>query len=72
MMQKDCDLALTLGRELGVPLFATAVTREMLSAARGQGLGEHDFAVMYYALANAAGLREPVRTAPAGDAAGAQ
>lgn len=58
MMQKDCDLALTLGRELGVPLFATAVSREMLSAARGQGLGERDFAVLYYALANAAGLRE--------------
>jgi hypothetical protein len=30
----------------------------MLSAARGQGLGERDFAVVYYALANAAGLRE--------------
>ncbi len=58
MMQKDCNLALALGRELGVPLFSTAVSREMLSAARGQGLGEYDFAVMYYALANAAGLRE--------------
>jgi 3-hydroxyisobutyrate dehydrogenase-like beta-hydroxyacid dehydrogenase len=63
MMQKDCDLALTLGRELGVPLFATAVSREMLSAARGQGLGDRDFAIMYYALANAAGLREAVREA---------
>jgi 3-hydroxyisobutyrate dehydrogenase-like beta-hydroxyacid dehydrogenase len=63
MMQKDCDLALTLGRELGVPLFATAVSREMLSAARGQGLGERDFAIMYYALANAAGLREEPRIA---------
>ncbi len=68
MMQKDCDLALTLGRELGVPLFATAVSREMLSAARGQGLGERDFAIIYYALANAAGLRETPRIAdsPAG------
>jgi 3-hydroxyisobutyrate dehydrogenase-like beta-hydroxyacid dehydrogenase len=68
MMQKDCDLALTLGRELGIPLFATAVSREMLSAARGQGLGERDFAIMYYALANAAGLREAPRIAdePAG------
>jgi 3-hydroxyisobutyrate dehydrogenase-like beta-hydroxyacid dehydrogenase len=66
MMQKDCDLALTLGRELGVPLFSTAVSREMLSAARGQGLGERDFAIMYYALANAAGLREtpPVAEPP--------
>jgi 3-hydroxyisobutyrate dehydrogenase-like beta-hydroxyacid dehydrogenase len=56
MMQKDCDLALTLGKELGIPLLATAVSRELLSAARGQGLAEHDFAVIYYALANAAGL----------------
>jgi 3-hydroxyisobutyrate dehydrogenase-like beta-hydroxyacid dehydrogenase len=63
MMQKDCDLALSLGRELGVPLFSTAVSREMLSAARGQGLGERDFAIMYYALANAAGLRETPRIA---------
>lgn len=63
MMQKDCDLALRLGRELGVPLFATAVSREWLSAARGQGLGERDFAVMYYALANAAGLRDAVPVA---------
>jgi 3-hydroxyisobutyrate dehydrogenase-like beta-hydroxyacid dehydrogenase len=70
MMQKDCDLALTLGRELGVPLFATAVSREMLSAARGQGLGERDFAIMYYALANAAGLREAPRVAGEPAAAG--
>ncbi len=58
MMQKDCDLALALGKELGVPLMATAVSREMLSAARGQGLAQRDFAVLYYALANAAGRSE--------------
>jgi 3-hydroxyisobutyrate dehydrogenase-like beta-hydroxyacid dehydrogenase len=69
MMQKDCDLALALGGELGVPLFSTAISREMLSAARGQGLGERDFAIMYYALANAAGLREDVPLAPSADAA---
>ncbi len=63
MMQKDCDLALTLGKELGIPLFSTAISREMLSAARGQGLGERDFAIMYYALANAAGLRDEIRVA---------
>lgn len=69
MMQKDCDLALALGRELGVPLFSTAISREMLSAARGQGLGERDFAIMYYALANAAGLRADIPTAPAANVA---
>jgi 3-hydroxyisobutyrate dehydrogenase-like beta-hydroxyacid dehydrogenase len=72
MMQKDCDLALTLGRELGIPLFSTAVSREMLSAARGQGLGERDFAIMYYALANAAGLRDAPTIAPAPASATAQ
>jgi 3-hydroxyisobutyrate dehydrogenase-like beta-hydroxyacid dehydrogenase len=71
MMQKDCDLALSLGRELGVPLFCTAVSREMLSAARGQGLGEHDFAIVYYALANAAGLRDEPRIAGAPSSNGA-
>jgi 3-hydroxyisobutyrate dehydrogenase-like beta-hydroxyacid dehydrogenase len=70
MMQKDCDLALALGRELGVPLFTTAVSREMLSAARGQGLADRDFAVLYYALANAAGLHDAPLTAaePGADA----
>jgi 3-hydroxyisobutyrate dehydrogenase-like beta-hydroxyacid dehydrogenase len=56
MMQKDADLALALGKELGVPLLATAVSREMLSAARGQGLQTYDFAVIYFALARCAGL----------------
>ena len=41
-----------------MPLFTTAVSREMLSAARGQGLADRDFAILYYALANAAGLRD--------------
>ena len=59
-------------RELGVPLFSTAVSREMLSAARGQGLGERDFAIMYYALANAAGLREtpPIADQPTAESTG--
>jgi 3-hydroxyisobutyrate dehydrogenase-like beta-hydroxyacid dehydrogenase len=57
MMQKDLDLALALGRELGVPLPTTATTNTWLSAAKGQGLEHHDFAVLYYVLANAAGER---------------
>jgi len=57
MMQKDIDLALALGQELGVPLPTTATTGAWLSAARGQGLAHHDFAVLYYVLANAAGER---------------
>ncbi len=56
MMQKDVNLALDLAREIGVPLPNTAIANEMLTAAKAQGLGEYDFAVLFYALASAAGL----------------
>jgi 3-hydroxyisobutyrate dehydrogenase-like beta-hydroxyacid dehydrogenase len=56
MMQKDVNLALDLAREVGVPLPNTAIANEMLTAAKAQGLGEYDFAVLFYALAKAAGL----------------
>ena len=56
MMQKDVNLALELARESGVPMPTTAVANEMLTAAQAQGLGDYDFAVLFYALARAAGL----------------
>ncbi len=51
MMQKDMNLALELGREVNVPLPTTAATNEMLTAARGLGLAEQDFAVVFEVLA---------------------
>ena len=57
MMQKDLLLALEMGRELDVPLPATAVTNEMLTAARGMGLADKDFAVVFEVLARMAGLQ---------------
>jgi 3-hydroxyisobutyrate dehydrogenase-like beta-hydroxyacid dehydrogenase len=57
MMQKDLLLALELGRELDVPLPTTAVTNEMLTAARGMGLADKDFAVVFEVLARMAGLK---------------
>lgn len=56
MIQKDLELALELGRANGVPLAATALAHEMMSAARGLGLGEWDFAVVFDVLARLAGL----------------
>lgn len=56
MMQKDMQLALELGRQLDVPLPTTAVTNEMLTAARGLGLREQDFAVMFAVLARLSGV----------------
>jgi 3-hydroxyisobutyrate dehydrogenase-like beta-hydroxyacid dehydrogenase len=55
MMQKDLQLALQAGRQLTVPLPTTAVTNEMLTAARGMGLGKHDFAIVFEVLARMAG-----------------
>lgn len=57
MMQKDMLLALELGRQLDVPLPTTAVTNEMLTAARGMGFAKEDFAVMFRALAQMSGVR---------------
>jgi 3-hydroxyisobutyrate dehydrogenase-like beta-hydroxyacid dehydrogenase len=56
MMQKDLELALELGHQVGVPLPTTALTQSMLSAARALGLGEHDFAVVFDVLARLSGL----------------
>jgi 3-hydroxyisobutyrate dehydrogenase-like beta-hydroxyacid dehydrogenase len=58
MMQKDLLLALEMGRALDVPLPTTAVTNEMLTAARGLGLAREDFAVLFQVLARLAGLQE--------------
>ena len=56
MMQKDMNLALEMGRRLGVPLPTTAVTNEFLTAARGAGLAEKDFAALFHLLAGMSGV----------------
>ncbi|HEU4450383.1 MAG TPA: NAD(P)-dependent oxidoreductase [Gaiellaceae bacterium] len=61
MMQKDMNLALEAGRRLDVPMPTTAVSNELLTAARAMGLVEQDFAVVYEVMASLAGLREEVR-----------
>jgi 3-hydroxyisobutyrate dehydrogenase-like beta-hydroxyacid dehydrogenase len=57
MMQKDMNLALELGQQLDVPLPTTATTNEFLSAARGMGLANEDFAVVFQVLAHLAGVK---------------
>ena len=56
MMQKDMLLALELGRQVDVPLPTTAATNQMLTAARGMGLAEHDFAIIFRVLAEMSGI----------------
>ncbi len=58
MMQKDVQLALELGRELGVPLFSVSLVNELLSTAKAMGYGEQDFAVLFKVLARMSGMSE--------------
>jgi 3-hydroxyisobutyrate dehydrogenase-like beta-hydroxyacid dehydrogenase len=57
MMQKDMLLALDLGRALDVPLPTTAITNEFLTSARGMGLVQEDFAVLFDVLASMTGIK---------------
>jgi 3-hydroxyisobutyrate dehydrogenase-like beta-hydroxyacid dehydrogenase len=57
MMQKDMLLALDLGRALDVPMPTTAITNEFLTSARGMGLVEEDFAVVFDVLASMSGVK---------------
>lgn len=56
LMQKDLRLALEQGRAVGVPLPATGLAHELLTAARGLGLAEKDFAAVFDVLAKLSGL----------------
>ena len=58
MMQKDMNLALELGQQLDVPMPTTTITNEWLTAARGMGLAEKDFAIVFEVLARMAGLND--------------
>jgi 3-hydroxyisobutyrate dehydrogenase-like beta-hydroxyacid dehydrogenase len=57
MMQKDMLLALDLGRALDVPMPTTAITNEFLTSARGMGLVQEDFAVLFDVLASMTGIK---------------
>jgi 3-hydroxyisobutyrate dehydrogenase-like beta-hydroxyacid dehydrogenase len=57
MMQKDMLLAMELGRQVDVPLPLTAVANEFLTAARGMGMVEQDFAVVFDVLAEMSGVK---------------
>jgi 3-hydroxyisobutyrate dehydrogenase-like beta-hydroxyacid dehydrogenase len=70
MIQKDLQLALDAGRASGVPLPLTSVAQEWMTAARGLGLGEYDFAIVFDVLARLSGSApsaKPANDPVAGD-----
>jgi 3-hydroxyisobutyrate dehydrogenase-like beta-hydroxyacid dehydrogenase len=63
MIQKDLQLALDAGRVAGVPLPLTSVAQEWMTAARGLGLGDYDFAIVFDVLARLAGASPSIKPA---------
>ncbi len=63
MIQKDLQLALDQGHATGVVLPTTALTQEWLTMARGLGLGDYDFAILFDVLASLSAA--PPSTKPA-------
>jgi 3-hydroxyisobutyrate dehydrogenase-like beta-hydroxyacid dehydrogenase len=61
MIQKDLQLALDAARASGVPLPLTSVAQEWLTAARGLGLGDYDFAIVFDVLARLSGAPPSVK-----------
>ena len=58
MLQKDVQIALEMGQELGVPLFSAALSNEMLTTARAMGYGDADFAALFNVLLRLSGGEE--------------
>lgn len=62
LQQKDMTLGLGTGRRLATPLPTSTAANELLTAARGMGLEQYDFSVVYEvfrALNGLGGRREP-------------
>jgi len=68
MIQKDLQLARDAARAGGVPLPLTAVAQEWMTAARGLGLGDYDFAIVFDVLARLAGAAPSVKAGGPGTA----
>src|SRR6185295_18537359 len=56
MIQKDLRLALDMARASGVTLPSVALTHELMTAAKGLGLQQYDFAVVFDVIASMSGL----------------
>ena len=61
MIQKDMQLALDHGHAVGVPLPLTSLTQEWLTMARGSGLTDYDFAILFDVLASLAGAPPSIK-----------
>lgn len=57
MMQKDLQLAMNIGRELGVPLVGVNLAQDYLAKAVEMGYGHQDFAALFHAMLPMSGIK---------------
>lgn len=57
LMYKDLDIATTLGRQLGVPMLAGNLVREMLGIMRGRGMNKMDYTAVIKLVEEGAGFK---------------
>jgi 3-hydroxyisobutyrate dehydrogenase-like beta-hydroxyacid dehydrogenase len=67
LLRKDLDLGLDAGRQFGVPMPLTSVTRDLLQQMIGQGMTEQDFSTLLLVQAKNSGLDIKPENVPVGD-----
>ena len=67
LLRKDLDLGLEAGRNFGVPLPLTSVTRDLLQTMIGHGIHDKDFATLVLMQAKASGMELEPENKEVGD-----
>lgn len=70
LLRKDLDLGLEAGRKFEVPMPLASITRDLVQSTIGQGMNEHDFAVLLLQQAHASGIELKPENVPVDDGLG--
>ena len=70
LLRKDIDLGLAAGREFGVPMPLTSITRDMVQTLIGNGYSEQDFSALLLLQAKASGIELKPEHVEVGDGLG--
>ena len=67
LLRKDLDLGLDAGRRYGVPMPLASITRDVVQALIGRGMGDEDFSKLLVFEAEASGLKLEPENVPVND-----
>ena len=67
LLRKDIDLGLSAGRQMGVPMPLTSITRDLVQTLIGHGYTDQDFAALIALQAKASGIELKPENVPVND-----